>query len=93
MTVQCQNHLFKTSAIFKYYVKKCKNCSLTLTFKKKDNLINKLLKFSKLFNLVLNNKILNSLFKDLIIDNKPNTDFYKWFYIWRQGVIRTKYEH
>ena len=35
MTVQCQNHLFETSTFFKYSVKRCKNCSLTLTFKKK----------------------------------------------------------
>ena len=90
MTVQCQNHLFETSTFFKYSVKRCKNCSLTLTFKKKDNLTNKLLKFSKLFNLVLNNKILNSLFKELIIDNKPNTDFYKWYHETLDKYEKTK---
>mgnify|MGYP000439290896 CR=1 FL=1 len=43
-----------------------------------------------LFNLVLNNKILNSLFKELIIDNKPNTDFYKWYHETLDKYEKTK---
>jgi hypothetical protein len=34
----------------------------------------------KVLNLILNNKILNFLFRELIIDNRPNNDFYKWYH-------------